>query len=223
MQKKYLHFCQFSVEAGEKIYYVTKFFLFSLTSAVLLTLPNLALSQTITNSPFFTYENPELGIKIDYPVSWQRAEGSNPVGSAFFVRFSSPYESNFDTLQETLEIHVVFLPFQDVYTLEYFIFEPPDESDPRYCGGFLACAQLEKTNFNVIELSPTQVANNPAYKVVYTETVMIDGVPHEYMDMYVVVLKGDRVYSIEYYAEPTTYFNYLPTIESMLNSFQITF
>jgi hypothetical protein len=216
MQKKYSRFCPLFVKIGDNLFYDVKFFLFSVLSAVLLATPNLAMSQTITDSPFLTYENPELGIKIDYPASWQRTEDDDS------VRFSLPYESDSDRLQETLEINVQFLPIEDWFTLEYFIFQPPDEADPTICGGFLSCAEREKMDFRVIEHGYTQLANNPAYKVIYTETVMIDGVPHQFMDMYTVVLKSDRIYSIDYIAEPTTFNNYFPIIERMLNSLQIT-
>lgn len=84
------------------------------------------------------------------------------------------------------------------------------------------CAEREKTNFQVIESNYTQLANNPAYKVVYTETVMIDGIPHQLMEMYIAILKGERAYSVTYYAEPSTFYNYLPTIDRMLSSFQLT-
>jgi eukaryotic-like serine/threonine-protein kinase len=206
MLKEYFVFRCFYIKTNQSLFFIPKFFFLLPISGLLLITPNLALSQTSTNSPFSTHENRELGIKIDYPIAWQRVEDFSS------VRFSSPYESNFDTLQETLVINVEFLPFQDLFTLDYFINDPE--------AGFRAQAQLN--NFHIIEESYINLANTAAYKVVFTETFDREGVPHQFMEMYVILLKSDRAYFIQYYAEPNTFYNYLPIIERMLNSFQLT-
>ena len=45
-------------------------------------------------SDFLTYSNPDLGISIQYPMNWEKVEKDN------YVRFSSQYENNLDTLRE---------------------------------------------------------------------------------------------------------------------------
>jgi eukaryotic-like serine/threonine-protein kinase len=208
MQKEYFAFRWFSIKTNQNPFSVLKFFLLFSASVVLLISPNLALSQISIDSPFHTYENSDFKIKIDYPISWQRVEESNS------ILFSSPYESNIDTLQESLVIDVRFFAFEDLFTLDYFI------NDPN--GGFKARAQAEMNNFRIIEESYINFANTPAYKVLFTETLDREGVSHELMEMYIILLISDRAYTIQYIAEPTTFNNYLPIIERMLNSFQVT-
>jgi hypothetical protein len=40
--------------------------------------------------------------------------------------------------------------------------------------------------------------------------------------MLILTIKGDKAYIISYNAEPTKFSYYLPTLQKMINSFQIT-
>jgi eukaryotic-like serine/threonine-protein kinase len=159
-------------------------------------------------SDFLIYNNPDLGISIQYPINWEKVENGDT------VRFSSQYENNLDTLRESFVIDVQFLPFQNIFTSEEFVYDPEE--------GFIERSKRELTNFHLVNSIPITVSNMPAYKVIFTETQMIGGVPHNYQEMYVFILKNDLVYVLEYFAEPNTFNYYLPTIDRMISSFQIT-
>ena len=77
------------------------------------------------------------------------------------------------------------------------------------------------TDFNLIE-SNTNITlggdNKPAYRLIYTDR----DIDTNYKTMEIGTIIGDRVYYIEYIAEEKKYSNYLPTIQMMINSFQIT-
>ena len=77
------------------------------------------------------------------------------------------------------------------------------------------------TDFNLIE-SNTNITlgggNNPAYGLIYTDRE--DNINYKTMEIGTII--GDRIYYIEYIAEEKQYSNYLPTIQMMINSLQIT-
>jgi hypothetical protein len=78
------------------------------------------------------------------------------------------------------------------------------------------------TDFKVIE-SNTNITlaganNNPAYGLIYTDRE--DNTNYKTMEIGTII--GDRIYTIEYLAEENQYSNYLPTIQMMINSLQIT-
>jgi len=73
-------------------------------------------------------------------------------------------------------------------------------------------------DLELIELSSTNLTNTaiPAYKLVASLT-------EEGTDfMQIFAIKDDKVYSILYSSEKTRYSTYLPTIEKMINSFEVT-
>ena len=68
------------------------------------------------------------------------------------------------------------------------------------------------------ELTSTNLANNdiPAYKLVGSLT-------QEGLDfMQILAIKEDKVYSILYSSEKTRYSTYLPIIEEMIDSLEVT-
>ena len=77
------------------------------------------------------------------------------------------------------------------------------------------------TDFNLIE-SNTNITlgggNNPTYGLIYTYKE--DGTDYKRMEIGTII--GDRIYFIRYNAEEKQYSNYLPTIQRMINSLQIT-
>lgn len=162
--------------------------------------------SSITN--FLVYNNPSLGVKIQYPSNWEKIERDDN-----YVRFSSPYVNNQDTLRESFVVDISYLPFQNIFSLKFFIFDPKE--------GFIARSERDLTNFHLLSNSPITVSNLPAYQLTFTETQMINGIPHNFKNLNIIIIKNDRVYTLEYYAEPSTFNTYLPIINRMLNSFQI--
>ena len=99
--------------------------------------------------------------------------------------------------------------------MEEFVYDPEE--------GFIERSKRNLTNFHLVDAIPTTVSNMSAYKVIFTETQMIGGVPHNYQEMFVFILKNDLVYVLEYIAEPETFNYYLHTIDRIISSFQTTF
>ena len=78
------------------------------------------------------------------------------------------------------------------------------------------------TDFNPIELNTNitlgEGNNDPAYRLIYTDRE--DNINYKTMEIGTII--GDKVYYIRYNAEEKKYSNYLPTIQMMINSLQIT-
>jgi len=76
-----------------------------------------------------------------------------------------------------------------------------------------------RQDFKIIELDTnSSLGGNPAFKLVYTG--IEEGV--NLQAMLILTIKGDKAYIISYIAEPTKFSFYLPTLQNMINSFQIT-
>lgn len=75
------------------------------------------------------------------------------------------------------------------------------------------------TNFNLIESDTNSIlSRRPAYKLVYTDVE--DDANYKTMEIETIIV--DKVYYIEYITEEEMYTHYLPTIQMMINSFEIT-
>ncbi|MCK4310224.1 MAG: hypothetical protein KAV80_02095 [Methanomicrobia archaeon] len=163
--------------------------------------------ETTTTTPapttlppgFLTYENSTYGIKIMYPKEWEMMESY--MGTV--VIFLSPKESDSDVFQENLNVGVQDLSAQPM-TLDEF-------TD-------LNIEQI-KTLFTieVVDSSPTTLANTPADKVIYN----LKQGQYDLKLMQIYTIKDDIAYVITYTAEEDKYLDFLDTIQIMINTFEI--
>jgi serine/threonine-protein kinase len=81
-------------------------------------------------------------------------------------------------------------------------------------------SELKKTNpdLEISESSSTTLAGKPAHKVVFSATDN-NQVKRKALQLWTVV--DNKAILITYKAQPDKYSSYLPTIEKMINSFQI--
>ena len=159
--------------------------------------------QFLSNDSVLVYESPEYGIRIQYPERWEIVIQSAS-NSSLSLGFNSPQENDTDTYRENvvLEINTISnntaLSNYTTAALTSYLESFPD------------------LKFN--EVSSTNLTNNaiPAYKLVGSLT-------QEGLDfMQILAIKEDKVYSILYSSEKTRYSTYLPIIEEMINSFEVT-
>lgn len=151
---------------------------------------------------FLVYESPVYGIRTQYPDGWEIVIQSTS-NSSLSLRFNSPLENDTDIYRGNviLEINTI-----DNTALSNFT------------GASLASYLESYPDFELIELTSTNLANNtiPAYKLVGSRT-------QEGLDfMQIFAIKEDKVYVITYSSETTRYSTYLPIIEKMINSFEVT-
>src|SRR5215212_2279200 len=151
---------------------------------------------------FLAYESPVYGIRTQYPDGWEILIQSTS-NSSLSLRFYSPAENDTDTYRENIIL--------EINTIN-------NTALSNFTGAALASYLESFSDFELIELTSTNLANNtiPAYKLVGSRT-------QEGLDfMQIVAMKEDNVYVILYSSEKTRYSTYLPIIEKMIDSFEVT-
>lgn len=157
---------------------------------------------------FLTYVNPIFGIRFQYPSNWDKQEN---ISSSYnnstltdLVTFSSPFKNNSDTIAQNFDVKI----------------DNISDIQPTTLAGYASDTVNDlRQDFKVIQSDTNAtLAGNPAYKFVYT------GVEEnvDLQTMTVLTIKGDRAFIISYTAEPAVYSYYLPTIQKMISSFEIT-
>ena len=156
-----------------------------------------------------TYENSTYGIRMQYPSNWQKEENlssgsDNNSMLVDVVKFISPTKNASDTSSESFDLKIDNISDIKPITLA------------KYANNSIE--DLRK-DFDIIKLDRNaSLSNNPAYKLVYTGVE--EGV--DLQAMLILTIKDDKAYIISYNAEPTKFSYYLPTLEKMIDSFQIT-
>lgn len=162
-----------------------------------------------TTSDILIYQNSSYGIRIQYPANWTKDEGDFDPNDDItdIVEFSSPFENRSESDPEIL--HISIEGFTDKNT-----------TLDGYANSVITYYKETLTNFNLVEsdTNNSTLAGRPAYKLVYTNVE--DDTNYKTMEIGTII--GDKVYYIEYIAEEEKYSNYLPTIQMMINSFEIT-
>jgi hypothetical protein len=162
-----------------------------------------SISNTTTTSDFLTYENLLLGIKMQYPSNWTVSSSAlrdyNDV-----VAFYSPLQNLSDTLPAQLVLSMVRYS-QNISLDEYTN---------------LSLSALNRSQqFIVNESNPFTLANNPAYKIIFSAISPTDQVNFNVMQIWTSI--GDKLYILSYNAEASKFSKNLPTIEQMLQSVEI--
>jgi serine/threonine-protein kinase len=164
--------------------------------------------QTTTN--FSTYDNSTYGIRIQYPSDWDKEENG--------------------TRQHTVTDVVTFFPSSSSTnaSLDISIDDISDEmgtSLAQYASDSISDYKGSFANFNLIESSSSTNNNNnillgglPAYRLTYTYTDQ----NNNFKDTEIGAIKDNKVYILTYEAGLSEYNKYLPIVQNMVNSFQIT-
>jgi eukaryotic-like serine/threonine-protein kinase len=165
------------------------------------------MAYTDLNDKTLTYENSNYGIQIQYPSNWYKENvnsGSyNNSRLVDLVKFSPSSRNTSDNI-ESLDIKVDNISDIQPITLA------------KYANNSI---QDLRRDFKIIELDKNaSLSENPAYKLIYSGVE--EGI--NLKAILILTIKGDRAYIINYNAEPTKFFYYLPTLQRMIDSFHIT-
>jgi eukaryotic-like serine/threonine-protein kinase len=168
--------------------------------------PQNAVSNTTTaaDAKFLTYENSTLGIKIQYPSNWtkQTARG----GIAFVVL---PTGSNNNPEQ--------FLTKLNVTGIMGF---PPNVPLKAMADRVIDGYRHFLRNFQIESFANSTLGGDNAIKIVYRYTDPKNN--SSFMATDIATVKSDRLYVIQYYAQLPRIQSYLPTLQKMVDSLQIT-
>lgn len=140
---------------------------------------------------FRTYENPEFGIRVQYPSDWGRLDLSF-LGTSADIDF---YPLNDTSGAKAVRIQVEQLPSQNM-TLDQY-----------------TDTQINSTEGQILESNVTTLGNLPAHEIVFTDVGL--------KTLQVWTLKDDKVYAITYVAEEEDYENGLQIAQRIIESFGI--
>ncbi|MFL6457198.1 MAG: PsbP-related protein [Nitrososphaeraceae archaeon] len=161
-----------------------------------------------SNNNFITYENPTYGIRIRYPGDWQKTEHLN--ANRFWVDFMSPFKNNPNAFPATLSV--------SVEGLNHTITTTTNE----YVTGILNNAKQSLPDFQIIESNPdANMTGISAYKIVYSFLSQDPAAQVHFQSMNIWSVKDKKVYAISYTQAKSLYAAYLPTVQKMIDSFEI--
>ena len=167
-------------------------------------------SRENTMNSFLIYENPLYEIKIKYPIEWQK----------------KAQDTSTSVTRDNNNIVVTFAPDQQQRSPRLFIQVERLESQEISLDQFTSkqldhLAQLFGNGSRIIEQGRIVLPYEdiPAHRILYEFNLsQID-----YKKMDVLTIKGDLGFIISYIAEKRNYENYLPTIQEMVDSFEISY
>jgi eukaryotic-like serine/threonine-protein kinase len=164
---------------------------------------------TTSTVSFLTYENATYGIKMQYPSNWLKGVDNSSTNNRYEVvaTFFSPLESSSDSYQECVQIVIDISNGLDVNLAKYMI-EKIDLTRDSYSEFDL----LASNTINVV------LAGNPAYVLLYKYSDPISGIL-EVMETGTII--SGKGYYVQYFAESEKYSSYLPTIQTMIDSFTL--
>ena len=171
-------------------------------------------SASNTTSNFLTYNNPILGIQIQYPSNWSVTENTyNPEAEnntivGFFAQSKTSSE-----LGNISGVSGSFVPYLDIY-----VFDSKNMSFDKIVDATVNKFRNNE-NFVINESKPFAVKDNhPAHILLYDAIV---GGDEFFRKMQVYVMSGDKIYLISFTSQQALFSNYLPIVQKMVSSFEI--
>lgn len=149
---------------------------------------------------YLNYENEQWGFEIRYPEGWEKQEES--LENGFTIGFVTPYENADDSARENV-IVLASRPEQQNFDdlMAQAIEEIP--KDP---------------SANLIDYSKIIVSGYPGYKLNYS---YLDYYSGKFLYLHYFINAGDKWYQVLYVALESTYPQYLPQVQTIVDSFVI--
>ena len=146
-----------------------------------------------------TYSNTAFGIKMKYPSNWLKLELSRSNSSVPVVAFKGTGKSS-GVLFLTGNVNYRNVTLATIVTTR--------ENQLTHNGNIL----------HLVSSTPASFAGNPAHKIVYT-TIAPQG---KFEAMQLISIVGKKGYFITYVVPEANYTTYLPTVQKIIDSAQIT-
>jgi hypothetical protein len=152
--------------------------------------------QDIITGEFVTWESPPYGVKINYPSNWRVEKGKHP---SKLELFKSPKESPSDMIFENVAISLYNITSGTIEQLVPL---------------FINQHRKNFHNLTIIESAPTTLGGRQAHRLV------VEAEGKRIMDVFTV--EKNKVYEIAFASIPSKFDSYLPIVQKMLDSFEIT-
>lgn len=162
------------------------------------------------SSSFLTFDNPILGIKLQYPNDWTvRQYEYNPDANNTVAGFYSPSK----TASELGNLSGHFVPYSDI-----FIFESKNMTLDKIIEGKIKRLQND-THFTILDSKPiTLKGGHPAYVIVYRT---VAGGDELFRKIQTYTIYGNKVFLISFTSQDASFSSYLPTVQKMISSFEV--
>jgi hypothetical protein len=163
------------------------------------------LAQKTQNSTLVSFEDEINGISLEYPTNWMK--GSNNYLSSILTIFA-PLDNRTDFYYDNIRINVDFSnETQANVTAKDQIIE------------FEKSFNSTIFNFKTLEKQELTVSDNPSYSITYSFTGD-DGAEHKLQR--IASIKDNKVYTMTYDSVSDTFDKYLPVLNQLLSSMQIS-
>jgi serine/threonine-protein kinase len=161
---------------------------------------------------FNAYDNPTLGIRIDYPSNWSVSEHPyNPAANNTVVGFLSPSKTGSE-LGNVSGVSGSFVPYLDLYVFD------SKKMPLDMLFNMTKSKFLNNENFAIIESKPILLkGNRQAFEIVYDAIV---GGDEQLRKVQAYTIVDGKVYTISFTSQAALFSDYLPTVHKMIYSFE---
>jgi PsbP-like protein len=168
--------------------------------------PNIEIENSNGANSNLIYENPDFGIKLEYPSTWRKVDYH-----ANFEQYGGNILASFIAPQKNKPSGILTVQILSVHTKNI----DPAQYDNLYLNSLRENKdfELNESNTNVT------LGGNPAHMLKYIYTDESVGGVQNALSIYTI--NGNRVYTITFQAPPEKYLAYLPTVQKMIESFEI--
>jgi hypothetical protein len=178
--------------------------------------PSFAPSQSLTARAtygFQVYQNPILGLKVQYPSNWLLKERPyNATGNSTIALFVSPTQPAQTTVGASQAGQDNFIPYADI-----FVFHSNNNTS---LNQIMNETINNLSNATISQSKPITLSNGKAARLVEYSIKIADRYLFDRIQVWTE--SGDKVFVISYTSEPQTYLNYIPVMQKMVQSLQVT-
>jgi eukaryotic-like serine/threonine-protein kinase len=164
-----------------------------------------SMGQIQHTSKFLGYQDIVHGFKVEYPADWEKIQFSQGITEGphnLVVNFLSSSRGPSETFREYLMIETANVTSTSTFSQREISFL--SQSFP---------------HFTPVQISNGSLAGHNAYAVVFTYMDPIVGTGKV---MQIWTIKGSKAYILSYHTDSANYIRYLPIIETMIKSFELT-
>ena len=159
---------------------------------------------------FSNYTNSKFNFSIQYPSAWNLTENKlhpEVANTSSTIEITSPFEGSKDLLQEKFLININKL--QENITFNEYVDNALNEFKNEY------------RDFKLISNNSTIIDNHNGTKLSYSYLAGIAPLSIKLIMNHNIISDGNKVYVLTFGTPPDKYYEYLSSVQKMVNSFKI--
>ena len=154
-----------------------------------------------------------MGLKVQYPSDWLLKERPyNATGNSTIALFVSPAQPAQTTVGASQAGQDNFIPYTDI-----FVFHSNNNTS---LNQIMNETINNLSNATISQSKPITLSNGKAARLVEYSIKIADRYLFDRIQVWTE--SGDKVFVISYTSEPQTYLNYIPIMQKMVQSLQVT-